>query len=205
MLTCKYCNKECKHANSHRNHERTCPKNPTRNYVSYTKGKPSWNKGLSKTTHPELASKLCAGGTTMAKKWKEQGIKPFFATEEYWTEEKRKEKSEWRKKLHRENPDTHPNRKLAGNKNKMSYPEKVAFEYLESKNIKFEHNKHIGKYWVDFCIGNTVIEIDGEYWHDIEKDSTRDAEIRELGYTVYRIKAKSIIHTELENILRNVG
>lgn len=205
MINCKFCDRICKHSNSHKNHERRCPKNPNRQYVSYTLGKPSWNKGLSKKNNPELRDKLCAGGIKTARLWKETNTKPFFATEKYWTEERRKEKSDWRKKLHQENPNTHPNRRLAGNKNKMSYPEKVAFEYLESNNIEFEHNKHIGKYWVDFCIGKIVIEIDGEYWHDSEKDAIRDAEIQKLGYTVYRVKVKSVIHAELESILRNVG
>ena len=46
--TCKFCNKECKNANSHRNHERLCPMNPERNYVSPMLGRKPWNKGLSK-------------------------------------------------------------------------------------------------------------------------------------------------------------
>lgn len=48
MLNCVHCNKECKNANSHRNHERTCPSNLNR--VLHTNGmtgKPSWNKGLT--------------------------------------------------------------------------------------------------------------------------------------------------------------
>lgn len=47
---CKYCGKICKNANSLRNHERLCPSNPDRNYVSYTLGKTAWNKGLTKET-----------------------------------------------------------------------------------------------------------------------------------------------------------
>jgi very-short-patch-repair endonuclease len=204
MLTCKYCEKICKNSNSHRNHERLCPKNPTRNYVSHTLGKPAWNKGLNKKDNPELADKLCAGGRSTARMFKETNTKPFFATSEFWTEERRKKKSEWRKRLHKETPDAHPNRKLAGNKNKMSYPERVAFEYLQSKGVEFEHNKRIGKYWVDFCIGNVVIEIDGEYWHDEEKDNLRDVELNEEGYTVYRIKAKSCIENEIEVVLDKI-
>lgn len=205
MFNCSFCQKPCKNANSFRNHERTCPKNPNRNYVSYTKGKPAWNKGITKKNNPELADKLSAGGNALARKWKLTGSKPFFATQEYWTEERRKEKSEWRKKLHELQPSTHPNRKLANNKNKMSYPEKVAYEHLQSLGITFEHNKHIEKYWVDFCIENVIIEIDGEYWHDREKDTMRDEELRLMGYVVYRIPAKSNIETEISNIFRDVG
>ncbi len=47
---CKWCQKPCKNANSHRNHERLCPCNPDRNYVSHTIGHAAWNKGLTKET-----------------------------------------------------------------------------------------------------------------------------------------------------------
>lgn len=49
MLICQYCSKECKNENSHRNHERLCPKNKNRVYVSHTLGRTgyvAWNKGL---------------------------------------------------------------------------------------------------------------------------------------------------------------
>jgi hypothetical protein len=34
-MNCQYCNKECKNANSLRNHERLCKSNPNRDMVSY--------------------------------------------------------------------------------------------------------------------------------------------------------------------------
>lgn len=49
MLICKFCSKECKSANSLRNHERLCPNNKDRIYVSHTLGKNghvAWNKGI---------------------------------------------------------------------------------------------------------------------------------------------------------------
>ena len=52
---CKFCSKECKNANSHRNHERLCPSNPERNYVSHTIGHKAWNKGLTKETSESVA------------------------------------------------------------------------------------------------------------------------------------------------------
>ena len=48
MLSCCYCSKECKNANSHQNHERLCPNNPNRNYKNGMKDKIPWNKGLTK-------------------------------------------------------------------------------------------------------------------------------------------------------------
>ena len=55
MLICQYCNKECKNLNSLRNHERLCPDNESRIYVSQTLGKIPWNKGKTKETDPAVA------------------------------------------------------------------------------------------------------------------------------------------------------
>lgn len=57
-MFCKFCNKECKNKNSLTNHQRLCPKNPDRNYVSHTlskNGYVAWNKGLTKETNDSLA------------------------------------------------------------------------------------------------------------------------------------------------------
>ena len=51
---CKFCGKSCKNENSHRNHERLCPKNPDRKYVSHTIGHKAWNKGLTKDTDERI-------------------------------------------------------------------------------------------------------------------------------------------------------
>lgn len=55
MLVCQFCAKECKSSNSHRNHERLCPKNSNRVYKSATVGATPWNKGLSKETDNRVA------------------------------------------------------------------------------------------------------------------------------------------------------
>ena len=44
MMECKYCNKECKNANSQRNHERLCKKNPDRDVSTFV----HLNRGDSK-------------------------------------------------------------------------------------------------------------------------------------------------------------
>lgn len=64
-LFCVHCGKQCKNLNSLTNHERLCPKNPDRVYVSYTKGKPAWNKGLTKETDARV--KKC--GETFSKNY----------------------------------------------------------------------------------------------------------------------------------------
>lgn len=58
MLVCKYCGKECKNANSLRNHERLCSYNPNKqisNLIEHNKKVKEgiifiWNKGLTKET-----------------------------------------------------------------------------------------------------------------------------------------------------------
>lgn len=50
MLKCKFCNRDCKNANSLRNHQRLCPINPNKqisSLVKYKKDNPlPWNTGL---------------------------------------------------------------------------------------------------------------------------------------------------------------
>ena len=195
MFNCKHCNKNCKNHNSWRNHERLCSKNLNKQISSLEKfnksNRPRWNKGLTKETDARVAN--MAKNVSKATKGK--------PSNHPWTEEQRKAKSEWKKKYHKLHPEKHPNRKLANNKKYMSYPEKIAYDFLTLNNIKFQHNKKIGKYFPDFLIDNFIIEIDGSYWHNKEKDDNRDKELKEMGYIVYRINAKSHIETELQNIL----
>ena len=193
MLVCCYCNKECKSQNSHRNHERLCPSNPDRIYVNRFKSKTPWNKGLTKED-PRVAKN--AKSLSEATRGKPGRV---------WTDEQKKAKSEWRKQYHIDNPEAHPNRKLAGNRSKMSYPEQVAYDWLTENNVDFEHHKKVGKFFPDFVVnGNVIIEIDGEHWHDAEKDRVKDIFFEDSGYTVFRIKAKEMIQQRLSQIVRGV-
>jgi very-short-patch-repair endonuclease len=192
VIKCKFCDKECKSDNSLRNHERTCPKNENRVYKNGMTGKTPWNKGLSKETDIRVAEN--AASVSKATKGRPGRV---------WTEEQKKAKSEWRKELHKTNPESHPNRRLAGNRNKMSYPERVAWDWFAKNGIIAEPQKQVGKYFPDFVIGNVIIEIDGEHWHDPQKDSVRDEYLVSQGYTVYRIKAKEFIENKLETIFKN--
>lgn len=203
MHTCQFCNKECKNLNSWRNHERLCHNNPNKQktYIeTYNENRVgSWNSGLTKENNPSLKS----ASSKLKQKYKsgELVAKSPACTKEYWTEAKRKEKSEWRKQLHKDFPETHPNRKLAGNRTKMSYPEKIAFEWLTKYSIAFEHQKKIDRFYPDFVVGNVVIEIDGAQWHDEEKDKVRDKIISSYGYTVVRILSSENIEQRLKEIL----
>lgn len=55
MFNCHHCQKICKNKNSLSNHERLCPSNPARLYVSHTQGKTAWNKGKTKLTDERVA------------------------------------------------------------------------------------------------------------------------------------------------------
>lgn len=126
---------------------------------------------------------------------------------EIWTEERRKKQSENKKKFYSEHPEAHPNRKLANNHSKMSYPEKIVYDWLTEKNLSFEHNKLIKTKtitrYADFYLKdyNLIIEVDGEFWHNrkIEKDKKKDFEAEEAGYTTLRIKAKERIIDRLND------
>lgn len=197
---CKFCNKKCKNPNSLRNHERLCPQNKDRVYTPGMLGKVSPMRGKTASDTESIRR----GAEKLKQRYASGEISAASpaTTKEFWTDEKRKAKSEWRKQLHIDHPETHPNRRLAGNRNKMTYPEKVAFDYLSNLNVKFEHQKQIGKYFPDFVIGNIIIEIDGAQWHtDSEKDQERDSALNRLGYTVFRIGAKERIEIRIKEIL----
>ncbi len=50
MIVCKYCNKECKNNNSHRNHERLCKYNPNRQSTPFMDGKQLGHEGSNQYT-----------------------------------------------------------------------------------------------------------------------------------------------------------
>lgn len=167
------------------------------------KGKTPWNKGLNKENNSSVLDMSKKISIIMKEKSKKGLLsKPF--SKDYWTDEERKKKSEEKKKFFEENPEMHPNRLLANNRNNMSYPEKIAYDYLTKLDVDFEHQKKILNYYPDFVISNNIIiEIDGEYWHPIgnEKDRIRDLELNNLGYKVYRIRSKEKIEQRIDEIL----
>jgi very-short-patch-repair endonuclease len=61
---------------------------------------------------------------------------------------------------------------------------------LTDNGLLFRQSAKIGKYCVDFIVGNKVIECDGHYWHnrpgDKLRDFVRDCAIIDKGYSVLR-------------------
>ena len=68
---------------------------------------------------------------------------------------------------------------------------------LNNNNISYQHNKKVGKYFIDFAITEKMValEIDGKQ-HLIEdrqkSDSLKDTFLKNNGWIVYRIPWKSI-------------
>lgn len=194
MPNCPFCNAPWATNVALGSHRRQCQSNPDRKTSKPMLGKSPWHKGLDKRD-PRVEAAAIKRSATMTGK----------PSPTVWTENMRKAKSEWRKKLHQDYPETHPNRRLAGNRNKWTYPEKVAGNWLDLKGIKYEYNKKVGRFYPDFVIGNLIIEIDGERWHNPEKDALRDKELKDLGFTVFRIKASERIENRLEAIFTGSG
>lgn len=92
-----------------------------------------------------------------------------------------------------EDPMNHPNRRLAGNRSRMSFPERVVFDELSAAGIEFQHNPKIDRFYPDFVIGKRIFEIDGSRWHNKEADAKRDSVLVALGFSVERISAKDAV------------
>ena len=175
----------------------------TQGKVAWNKGGTSWSKGKTVEANPELANSLGQGMKSLHAKLSSGELKrdaSWASSKEYWTPERRKAKSEEKKRLFQEHPEKHPNRLVAGNSQNWTYPEKRTAAWLNAHSIVFEKNKRILDYYPDFTINDIIIELDGEYWHDKAKDAIRDAEIVTQGYTIFRIPASEPIEARLEQI-----
>lgn len=74
-----------------------------------------------------------------------------------------------------------------------SYPEKLTMDILNQRELEFEYEKKVGKFFIDFAFNKYMIalEIDGRTHDDIhvkEKDIRKDKFLNEKGWSVYRIK-----------------
>ncbi len=110
-----------------------------------------------------------------------------------------------RKEYLQKNPDKQLNALMASNRNRMTYPEKVASGWFEKKGIPAIYNARVGKFFPDFLVGMCIVEIDGERWHStpdqVKRDSERDRILVGLGYTVERIRSSQRIEQRLEVLL----
>lgn len=118
--------------------------------------------------------------------------------------EKRAKLSNKRKAYLATHPECHANARVAGNRSKMTYPETVAHDWFVKQGMLAKHNQRIGRYYPDFLVGQTIVEIDGPRWHSaphqVERDQKRDAELTALGYVVHRIVATANIEEALARL-----
>ncbi len=71
---------------------------------------------------------------------------------------------------------------------------------LDDAGVWYANQKVIGNYIVDFCIGKTIIEIDGENHSEDEQalyDKQRTQYLERLGYEVVRIKNEHVSSFDL--------
>lgn len=167
-------------------------------------GKPcqAWNKGLTKETSELVRHNSESVSKAMKKLFSEGKIDAH----KMWTPKRRKEQSERKKKLYQTHPELHPNRRVANNRTKMTYPERVAYDWLVLNGIEFKHQYHyrtdkFNRYVDFYCESKSMfIEIDGKYWHDPKVDAQKDNDALEHGISTIRISATDRIESRLSSI-----
>jgi len=88
-----------------------------------------------------------------------------------WTEDRRQAMSIKTRKWW-ENPEYV--QKIISIANKPSSLEITFASVLDDCGVKYESQKHIGPYLFDFLVGNTLVEIQGDYWHSLPATVTKD-------------------------------
>lgn len=182
-LTCCYCGKECRNDNVLRNHERLCKSNPNRVLPSevnghkggWPKGKPAWNKGLTKETDARVA----AHSTMMQELYSSGKLKGNFTGRKHTQETKDKISAAHLKLDHDQfNKNSHGKRGWLDNMFFMSTWELAYYLFMKDKGHtivrcpqKFEYVDSDNKphtYTPDFLVDDTIIvEIKGyETDHD---------------------------------------
>lgn len=91
-------------------------------------------------------------------------------------------------------------------RNIKSYAEIFWERVLENNKIEYVREKKVGKYFLDFVIGNLDLEIDGkqhQYKERKESDLKRDEFLRNEGYFVYRIRWNEINTEEGKQMMKD--
>lgn len=162
MFICQHCGKECKSANSLRNHQRLCSHNPNRqvsSFVAYNATNEPWNKGK----------------TGLQTAWN-KGLPGTFAGRRHSTESKQKISE----KLSINNKGGRAKwYEVAGQNVQGTWERDIAlkFEQLNIRWIKLKTNKHTLKYEMkgkvrsytpDFYLPDydIFVEVKGFWWGD---------------------------------------
>jgi len=90
---------------------------------------------------------------------------------------------------------------------KDTFPEKLVEQYLINNNVKYEKQWKYKYGIADFYLpnSNTVLEVDGVYWHSRPAVKKRDKRqtlfLKKQGYTVKRISDKEILADRIKKML----
>ena len=191
ILVCQYCTRECHNKLSLKTHERMCPSNPNRNYVSYTIGRKSWNTGLSKETDERLRKK----GEALSQRYKKGELVPNWMGHTH-TDETKQRISESMKLAQKEGRAY--NIGTCRHNNEHSWPEKWLIQVLHNEFNLDEHIDYITEYSfhrfsLDFAFVDKkmCIEVDGkQHLTDTEqriRDQHKDELLKQDGWTELRI------------------
>ena len=163
MLICKFCNRECKNSNSHRNHERLCKKNPTR------QKSPFESKEIQDS---RKKSNQFIKGTNKPRS-KDSIDKQKIKSDLYWSAEKRSDWSLRMKIQAQKNIENHPGsysyKNFCGRAKKSLYKDEwmhsswelIVAMWLDKQGIKwtkrvryfnYEWNGSSRKYFPDFYL-----------------------------------------------------
>lgn len=115
---------------------------------------------------------------------------------------------EYREKLKRSQLNLVASGKHKGwtTRNIKSYAEQFFETVLTNNHIIYAREVHVGKYFLDFVVGDIDIEIDGkqhQYTERARSDILRDDYLRRNGYFVYRIKWNEINSASGKEMMRD--
>jgi very-short-patch-repair endonuclease len=90
-------------------------------------------------------------------------------------------------------------------------PEMIFESYLKDKGIDYKYDEMVGNHATDFVVGKYAIEIDGNYWHNLENQKVKDEEINKMltdnGYKVIRFWENEVLKDDnkIKNFLNQIG
>lgn len=200
---CRYCGKECKNANSLRNHERLCKENPNHqisNFVAYNKQcteglRNVWNKGLTKSTC-ESIRKQAENAINDYKTGKRR--KTFLGCKH---NKETRERISMKSKL---NHDIGIGHTWKHRKNFPSKAEQWLYNLLSKHNISFEREVPFYGFFLDVKIGDDIcIEMDGEQHYDpikfpevYDRDIRKDKLLLENNWKELRVRQNEVKQNE---------
>jgi very-short-patch-repair endonuclease len=212
---CKFCGKSCKNTISLRGHERQCPSNPDRVYISYTKGLKGWQAGKTKETDIRLKEK----GERLSEKFRSGELVPYWKGK-HLSEETKLKISKSMIKAQKEGRAYNIGQCRWNNEH--SIPEKWLIKVLKNdfnqiENIDYKTEMSFYRYALDFAWPEKklCIEIDGkQHLYDekqIARDKEKDRLLKDDGWKELRLKWGYIVKNTQEalkiitNFLNEVG